>query len=211
MAIVADQVDEETAAEGAGADAIAQDPGITVEDDAAQTEIVEEAPPAARRPSSWLRIWLVVGLITAVLALTGNAVRVGLDVRAQHRADTRDQAITDTARQVAVLLVSLNHNTAKDDLDAIAASSTGDFRAQFDKLSGTFTGVLNDGKVESTGEVKAIAIVAANDNNATVLTAITSTVKNTEAPEGQQRAYRTKMTLGYIDGRWLVSNVEFIA
>ena len=50
-----------------------------------------------------------------------------------------------------------------------------------------------------------------NDNQATVLTAVTSIVKNTEAPEGQQRVYRMKMTLDHTDGRWLVSNVEFVA
>lgn len=45
----------------------------------------------------------------------------------------------------------------------------------------------------------------------TTLTAVTSVVKNTEAPEGQQRVYRMKMTLDHNDSRWLVSNVEFVA
>ena len=71
--------------------------------------------------------------------------------------------------------------------------------------------MLNEGQVESTGEVKSVGIIDATDDHATVLAAVTSTVKNTEAPDGELRVYRMKMILDQVDGRWLVSNVEFVA
>ncbi|MFI7669582.1 hypothetical protein [Nocardia sp. NPDC049526] len=147
----------------------------------------------------------------AVLVLAGVSVKFGLDVRDNARADERDHAALAAANRIAVQLVTLNHSSAKQNLDAIAADSTGSFRDQWNKISGNFASVLQNGKVESTGEVKESGLADIDDAHATVLTAVTSTVKNTEAPEGQQRVYRMKMTLDHSDGRWLVSNVEFVA
>ncbi|MBF6278415.1 MULTISPECIES: hypothetical protein [Nocardia] len=217
MAIVADQVDEATTVEteeadvGCDSETAERTAGTAAEDDVAPSGTATDGETTARPRGSYWRAWLIGGLVAAVAVLTSISVRLGLDVRSEYQSDARNQAILETARRVAVQLVSLNYNTAKQDLDAITASSTGSFRSQFEKLAGTFTGVLDGGKVESTGEVKAIGIVTADDDTATVLTAITSIVKNTEAPEGQQRAYRMKMTLDNFDGNWLVSNVEFTA
>ncbi|MCZ4618699.1 MULTISPECIES: hypothetical protein [Rhodococcus] len=150
-------------------------------------------------------------LAIAVLIFGGLCVRAGLEVRADNADTARDRTVTETASRIASQLVSLDHDAAQENLDSIAASATGSFRDQFEKISGSFATVLNDGQVKSTGEVKEIGIVDSDDSHATVLTAVTSTVKNTEAPEGQQRVYRMKMNLEEIDGNWLVSNVEFVA
>ncbi|MGW4774048.1 hypothetical protein ACWEO2_39165 [Nocardia sp. NPDC004278] len=171
------------------------------------TESVNSLNPPGPR---W-RAWAIIALTIAVLTLGVVSVHLALEVRDNQRDDNRDQAVADTARRIAVQLVSLNHTSAKQNLDTIAADSTGSFRDQWDKISGNFASVLQSGQVESTGEIKESGIVAIDDDHATVLTAVTSVVKNTEAPEGQQRVYRMKMTLDHNDGRWLVSNVEFVA
>ncbi|GGO01045.1 hypothetical protein GCM10011610_70540 [Nocardia rhizosphaerihabitans] len=187
MAITSDQVDVAEVASDSGAG---------------------EPPPRQALP--W-RVWAIAVLAAAVVALGGVSVQLWLDVRHNEQVDSRDEAVLDTARRIAVQLVTLDHTSAEKSLDAIGADSTGSFRDQWDKISGNFVTVLRNGNVESTGEVKEAGIVAIDDNNATVLTAVTSMVKNTEAPEGQQRVYRMKMTLDHTDGRWLVSNVEFVA
>ncbi|WP_040865334.1 hypothetical protein [Nocardia exalbida] len=170
-----------------------------------------EAGEWQSRPAPPWRVWAIAVLAAAVVALAGVSLQLWLDVRHNQQDESRDRAALDTARRIAVQLVTLDHASAQKSLDAIGADSTGSFRDQWDKISGNFVTVLRNGNVASTGEVKEAGIVTIDDNHATVLTAVTSMVKNTEAPEGQQRVYRMKMTLDHVDGRWLVSNVEFVA
>lgn len=196
MAITADQVDTDR-------DDEVQDP-LT-------RETASDLADSQHRPSRPWLAWTILSLVVAVLILAGVSGALGLDVRANSRNDARDHAALAAANRIAVQLVTLDHSSAKQNLDAIAADSTGSFRDQWQKISGNFASVLENGKVQSTGEVKEAGLVDIDDAHATVLTAVTSTVKNTEAPEGQQRVYRMKMTLDHSDDHWLVSNVEFVA
>ncbi|WP_064444721.1 hypothetical protein [Rhodococcus sp. YH3-3] len=171
---------------------------------------LEVEMPAPALPSSRGAVVLVaLALIVAVLA-TVSVVLLRSD---QGRRDeqARGQDVLVTAHQVAVDLVTLRYGSARDDLDQILASTTGDFRQQFADVSGSFEKVLGDGQVQSTGQVELAGISKIDDGQATVLAAVTSTVKNTEAPDGERRTYRMRLTLDNIDGDWLVSNVEFVA
>ncbi|MFE6926043.1 hypothetical protein ACFVAV_33870 [Nocardia sp. NPDC057663] len=176
-----------------------------------KVELAADFSGSPQRESSPRSIWAIALLAAAVLILGGVSVKLGMDVRGNALDDDRDGAALAAANRIAVQLVTLNHTSANQNLQAIATDSTGPFRDQWDKISKNFASVLENGKVDSTGEVKESGLVDIDDAHATVLTAVTSTVKNTEAPEGQQRVYRMKMTLDHSDGRWLVSNVEFVA
>lgn len=89
--------------------------------------------------------------------------------------------------------------------------ATGPFKAQFDQVAASFSRVLDQGKVQSTGTVKEAGIIRVDDSSATVLAAVSSVVKNTEAPDGQQRVYRMRVSLTGHDDTWQVSNVEFVS
>ncbi|MDH6288450.1 hypothetical protein ACNJ7E_38665 [Rhodococcus sp. NM-2] len=133
------------------------------------------------------------------------------NLRAEQAAQSRDEQILETARQVVVNLVTLRHQSVDEDIQRVADGTTGPFREQFTSASGSFGDVLNQGQVESTGEVKEAGLVTSDDEHAVVLAAVTSTVKNTEAPNGEIRVYRMKVSLDSVDGNWLVSDVEFVA
>lgn len=152
-------------------------------------------------------IALLIGMCVALSAIVFFSTRVS-ESRSIH---IRDEKILETARTVLAGLVSLNHNSAQHDLDRIAESTTGEFLNQFNSVAATFAQVLDDGKVESTGTVREAAVLKATDDSATVLAAVTSEVKNTQAPDGQQRVYRMKANLSNDNGEWLVSNVEFVS
>lgn len=156
-----------------------------------------------------LTVFLVVSVLLA-LAATAFGTVLYFGHRDFENANARDARILDTARQVSVNLVTLRYATAQEDLDRILGGTTGSFRDQFTDVSGSFTQVLAQGQVESTGEVKSVGLVEADDRKATVLAAVTSTVKNTEAPDGDMRSYRMKVSLENVDSSWLVSNVEFV-
>ncbi|EID77086.1 MULTISPECIES: hypothetical protein [Rhodococcus] len=149
-------------------------------------------------------------VLVAVAALVVGGIS-WTNLRAEQTAQSRDQQVLETARQVVVNLVTLRHQSVDEDIQRVADGTTGPFRDQFTSASGSFGDVLNQGQVESTGEVKEAGLVKADDDHAVVLAAVTSTVKNTEAPDGEIRVYRMKVSLDSVDGRWLVSDVEFVA
>lgn len=159
------------------------------------------------------RLTLAAVVFLGVVALAGGVlgVKSWSDWQTTEAAAARDVTVLDTATQMATNLVTLRHQSLDEDIQKVADGTTGPFHEQFATSSGGFGDVLNQGQVESTGEVKSAGVVDATDDHATVLAAVTSTVKNTEAPDGEMRVYRMKMTLDLVDGRWLVSNVEFVA
>jgi Mce-associated membrane protein len=190
---------------GTAEDAIADDT-VVDNDVAVDTAAVEER--ASTR-------WIGVGgtILVAVVALVSIVVCVvaSLSWRSTVDDERRNRDVLDVASTMAVNLVTLGSQTADADLGRVIDGTTGDFREQFVSAADGFGSLLSDGGVESTGEVRSVGIVDASDEQSTVLAAVTSTVKNNEAPDGEVRVYRMKITLDRIDGRWLVSNVEFVA
>ena len=161
-------------------------------------------------PTRGFLIGVAATLVIAIAALVVGGVS-WTNLRSEQAAQSRDRQVLDTARQVVVNLVTLRHQSVDEDIQRVADGTTGPFRDQFTSASGSFGDVLNQGQVESTGEVKVAGLVEADDNHAVVLAAVTSTVKNTEAPDGEIRVYRMKVSLESVDGNWLVSDVEFVA
>ncbi|MBA8961936.1 Mce-associated membrane protein [Rhodococcus percolatus] len=173
------------------------------------------AAPAAhegeeRVPPRGFLVGMAATLVIAIAALVVGGLS-WTDLRAEQTAQSRDEQVLETARQVVVNLVTLRHQSVDEDIQRVADGTTGPFRDQFTSASGSFGDVLNQGQVESTGEVKEAGLVDADDDHAVVLAAVTSTVKNTEAPDGEIRVYRMKVSLDSVDGNWLVSDVEFVA
>lgn len=167
--------------------------------------------PTAPAPS---RGGIAIGTVATVVTAIAAAVIAGMswsELRTERASQERDEQILATARQVVVNMVTLRHQSVDEDLQRVADGTTGPFRDQFTGSAGSFNDVLSQGQVESTGEVKEAGLVEADDRHAVVLAAVTSTVKNTEAPDGEGRMYRMKVTLDAVDGRWLVSDVEFVA
>lgn len=156
----------------------------------------------------------LAAISAAVIVSVASVVVGGIalsHLRAEQSESSRDAQIIDTARQVVVNMVTLRHQSVEEDIQREADGTTGPFHEQFTSSSGSFGDVLNQGQVESTGEVKEAGLVEADEGHAVVLAAVTSTVKNTEAPDGETRVYRMKVTLDSVDEKWLVSDVEFVA
>ena len=62
------------------------------------------------------------------------------------------------------------------------------------------------------GEVVWIGVVDADDDSATVLAATTGTVANAQTDdEPVARAFRLRLELVLVDGRWLTSDLQFVA
>ena len=139
------------------------------------------------------------------------AVMLGRTYTTNDAALARDNDITTAARQVVANLVTLRHGSADADVQRIRDGATGEFLNQIGDTTGGFAAVLKQGQVDSIGEANEVAILSSSDDTATMIAAVTSQVKNSEAPEGQPRVYRMKLQLAHVGDRWLVSDVEFVS
>lgn len=59
--------------------------------------------------------------------------------------------------------------------------------------------------------MKEAGLVRVDDDNAQVLVAVASVVKNPDAPQGDARVYRMMASLEHSGDAWLVSDVEFVS
>ncbi|MET8430918.1 hypothetical protein [Nocardia sp. NPDC004860] len=198
--VAAESVIDQAAAEPS-IDEGAEGPAVEEPDDESATPARTFAAPA---------LGLVV-LVVALIALAVATVLMFLQVRSTDAHKSRDAAAVAAARQMVVDLTTLSQQAVEPDINRILAETTGSFRDQFTHQADTFRQVLSKGAVDSTGEVTEAGLSSADDDHAEVLVASTSTVKNTDAPDGQQRVYRMKVSLQHVSGAWLVSNVEFVS
>ncbi|WP_228461378.1 hypothetical protein [Gordonia spumicola] len=153
-------------------------------------------------------VWALAAVAAVVLTLLGVK---GADLYQSRQDSARDAEVLDVTKDVVAGLVSLDYKRSKADLDRISSVATGAFQQQFGQLSASFAQVLASGEVRSTGAVKEAGIVRADDDSAQVLAAVSSVVKNTEAPDGQQRVYRMLVDLEKHGDDWKVGNVEFVS
>ncbi len=181
------------------------DPAAVTTDTDAATQA-----PAVNRWNRWTALaggLLAAGLVTlAVLILLASGTWRDNHARADDRA-----AATAAARQAAVNLTMINFATADADIQRILASGTGEFADQFTTNLDSYKDLVKQGKVVTTGEVKEAGLVSLDGKTAKVSVALSSTVKNDQTPDGEERAYRMLIEVHrQADGRWLASRVEFV-
>jgi Mce-associated membrane protein len=114
------------------------------------------------------------------------------------------------ARQGVVNMTSLEFNKAKEDVQRMIDSSTGQFRDDFQARAKDFTTVVEQSKVVTQGTVNAAAVQSVNGDYALVLVAATSHITNAAGAKDEPRIWRLKVTVKNDGGQYKMSNVEFI-
>lgn len=178
---------------------------------------VDDAPvdPSADAPASADRIsrraWITTAILTVLtvaLVVLGIAFWVQYQDNVQRDADR--QAALDRARHVAVTLTTVTPDTVEHQVNTLLANATGEFRMQFDAASPMFGKVVSDGKVVSKGTVAQAGVVSLSADEATVLVALNSTVRNAQSKADEPRDYRLQVELEKEGDQWLVSNMHFV-
>ena len=184
-----------------GTAALSQDLGEAVAADAPAA-----LPPGARRRRAVLPALLVIVLC----ALLAGTVLTALDARKAEARDDDQQAALLVARQQAVNLTTISHETADRDLARIIAAATGTLKTQFEAQAKTFPAVLRREKSVSVGRVLAAGVKSQQGGTVDVLLAVDATVRNAASGDnGVVKHYRMDMRLVRIGERWLVSTVAF--
>ena len=179
-------------------------------------ESAEAAEPEIP-PSKWRR-WLpplpIVGKAAAIVSI-GFFVGIAVYMELQHQQATqrrgREAEFVAGAKQGVVNMTSLDFNKAKEDVQRVIDSSTGEFREDFQQRANTFISVVQQSKAITEGTVNATALQSMNGNSASILVAATSRITN--SPPGKDepaRVWRLKVTVTEVDGQYKMSKVEYV-
>ena len=204
--------------------AVQAPPGLASQPDS--PDLAEESPNAPHDPESdpatdtapvgdsdRPRRRFAVACLAVAAGIVVLAVAVGVllpHILAGRATDDQRGEVSQVTRQMMTNLVTLHYTSAQADVNRLLDGATGTFRQQFGGAAATFRNVIEKGKVNSTGQVTEVGVQSVDDNNATVLAAVRAHVANSDAPQGEERNYRMRVSLAHQDGRWLVSDVSFV-
>lgn len=146
-------------------------------------------------------------VLLLLLALTG-AVLVGLGWASTSRAEADRREITDVSTRVVNDFISIGGDNARQRSEDLLAVAAEPFRTELGRFSEVFGKILVEGKVSTEGRIDAVGIERADDDTAVVLVSASTTVRNSEIPDGAKRDFRMLLTLAHQEGSWKVSTVE---
>jgi Mce-associated membrane protein len=215
------KADEE--AEAANADTDEADDSADETSEAPEaTETVETAeapaptdtaePESARRrlraPS--LAVALTIAAVVAICALLGVSGWMGWHHHNVVQERQRAAAYVATARQGVVNLTSLDFNKAKEGVQRVLDSATGEFRDDFQKRADDFESVVKDSKAVTEGSVAAAAVESMNNDSAVVLVLANERITNIAGAKDQPRTFRFRVSVVHDGDQLKLSKVEFV-
>ncbi|OCB28869.1 hypothetical protein A5675_06945 [Mycobacterium malmoense] len=221
---------EQTAAEAPGeespdtdedADAAATETAEATDDAGTEEEIADEAAagaeseaePARSRRRVPLPRWSVAWKAAVIALICAFVGASGFMVWHHHEATERDQRVANFiagARQGVVNMFSMDFNRAKEDVQRVIDSSTGQFRDDFQQRAKDFTTVVEQSKVVTQGTVNAAAVQSIEGDSALVLVAASSRISNAAGAKDEPRNWRLKVTVTDDGGQYKMSKLEFV-
>jgi Mce-associated membrane protein len=185
----------------------------------AEDETVEVAiPKSATKPSRRLgRLGMptlpTITKAAAILLIIGFTGFSGFAAWKHHESTQRAHraaAFEAGARQGVINMTSLDFKRAKEDVQRVIDSSTGEFRDDFQQRANDFAKVVEESKVVTEGTVNAAAVESMDDHSAQVLISATSKITNSAGAKDEPRAWRLRVWVTEEGGQYKMSKVEFV-
>lgn len=203
---------------GAGADSdgpAAEEPAVTAETAASDADpggSVPEPGAADDGHRRGTRVWVAAMAALLAVLIAGVVVSVSFlgHVRGADAQNSRRQAAVAAARTAVTDLTGADYQHPKQYIDKLKGVATGKFLNVITNANSGFTGVLVQGKVQTTGRVVDVGVQQIGTDTAKLSVLAYVTVKNSQTPNGTQRAYRLAVSMISAGSHWLVSNVEFV-
>lgn len=187
------------------------------EEEASDEETPEEAEsesvPARSRRRVRLPSWSVAWKAAVIVLICAFVAASGYMLWQRHETNERNQRVANFiagARQGVVNMTSLDFSKAKEDVQRVIDSSTGQFRDDFQQRAKDFTTVVEQSKVVTQGTVNAAAVQSIDGNSALVLVAATSHITNAAGAKDEPRNWRLKVTVTDDGGQYKMSKMEFV-
>ena len=165
--------------------------------------------PSRRRISQFFRP-LTVAAVVAICALLGVSGWMAWQHHNVLQERQRSAAFVAAARQGVINLTSLDFNRAKEDVQRVLDSATGQFRDDFQKRADDFASVVKDSKAVTEGSVAATAVESMDQDSAVVLVLSNERVTNLAGAKDQPRTFRFRVSVVHEGDDLKVSKVEFV-
>ena len=212
----ADDEAQETTAVAEAVDVTAETPETAETPDAPEPSDAPE--PAATSTEPARRRLRVPGLsrllapaaIVAICALLGASGWMLWHHHNVMEERERSAAFIATARQGVINLTSLDFKKAKEDVQRVLDSATGEFRDDFQRRADDFTSVVKDSKAVTEGSVAATAVESMGKDSAVVLVLANERVTNLAGAKDQPRTFRFRVSVVRDGDELKVSKVEFV-
>lgn len=172
----------------------------------ADTPSVDGEPKRSRAKT----VVALAGFVIVVIALVASGIFLFLQNRTSDESAARGERFVQTARQTVLNLTTIHPDSAQADVDRLLAGASGDFKAEFEGREAPFVEVVQQARVDSTGDIIEAGIERQDDDSADVLVAAHAMVKNSDAEEAQPRDFRLRVTVVETDGVTTASRVEFV-
>jgi Mce-associated membrane protein len=172
-----------------------------------------ESKPARSRRRLRLPSLSVAWKAAVIVLICAFVAASGYMMWNRHEVTERNQRAANFlagARQGVVNMTSLDFNRAKEDVQRVIDSSTGQFRDDFQQRAKDFTTVVEQSKVVTQGTVNAAAVQSMDGNSALVLVAATSRITNAAGAKDEPRNWRLKVTVTDDGGQYKMSKLEFV-
>lgn len=114
------------------------------------------------------------------------------------------------AKQGVVNMASLDFHRAKEDVQRLLDSSTGQFRDDFQQRAKDFVSVVEESKVVTQGKINAAAVESMDEHSASVLVVATSSITNAAGAKDEPRVWRLRVTVTEEGGQYKMSKLEFV-
>ncbi|MEB3981029.1 hypothetical protein OQ968_07115 [Mycobacterium sp. 663a-19] len=192
------------------------DADAAVEETEEVSDETAEAPAPESRLARWRRrlpslsvTWKAAAIILIVCFAGASGYMAWKHNDATQREQRAARFIAG-ARQGIVNMTSLDFKKAKDDVQRVIDSSTGQFRDDFQQRAKDFATVVEQSKVVTEGTVNAAALENMDDHSAQVLVAATSKITNSAGAKDEQRVWRFRVTVTEDGGQYKMSKVDFV-
>ncbi|TQF67246.1 hypothetical protein FK531_15605 [Rhodococcus spelaei] len=152
---------------------------------------------------------LRVLLVAASVGLVATVVLGGVALRSDRAREAHRQALVDAASEGVLALIDVHTATADADVDRLRSLSTGAFADELNDGGSGFVKSIRDSVVNSDGRVDEAALASESGASGVVVVAASAQVSNAAGPAAG-RTYRLRVGVDEVDGRLLMSSVEFV-
>nr|WP_163717500.1 hypothetical protein [Mycobacterium bourgelatii] len=195
-----------------------QGPDVEESDPETDEETVEAAVPESRRrrrirAASRLPSLSATFKVVAIILICAFAGASGYMVWEDHNAAERRQRAANFiagAKQGVINMASLDFHRAKEDVQRLLDSSTGQFRDEFQQRAKDFVTVVEESQVITQGTINAAAVESMDEHSASVLVSATSTITNADGAKDEPRVWRLRVTVTEEGGQYKMSKLEFV-
>jgi Mce-associated membrane protein len=207
--------DEEASDEEASDETAEAEEAVEDSEEEPADKTIEAAEPGSRLARWRRRLPLLSAALkaAAIVLICAFAGFSGYMAWQDHDASQRAQRAANFiagARQGVVNITSLDFNRAKEDVQRVLDSSTGQFRDDFQQRAKDFTSVVEQSKVVTQGTITAAALESMDQHSASVLVLATSRITNAAGAKDEPRVWRLRVTVTEEGGQYKMSKLEFV-